>query len=330
MNAAPVHPRDVLYQGDKAFPILPVVDHYAGSEKLMRKALGLQGEHGPIFDITCDCEDGATAGNEAAHRQRCAAIINDRDNLYDRIGVRIHDATHAHWRAEMEYLVAEAGARLAFITLPKARSCDDLRVQIDLLADCEARAGLARRIPVHALIETHGALRQVWDIAALDRIESIDLGLMDFVSAHHGAVAGEAMKSPLQFEHPLIVRAKSEIAAAAHGCGVVPTHNVTTEIRDTDVVRNDAQRARREFGFMRMWSIHPNQIMPIVEAMRPDFAEVEEAIGIVCGAQDADWGPTRQGDKLHDRASYRYYWELLARAQATGLKIPDDVHNRFF
>nr|MBP9119056.1 CoA ester lyase [Methyloversatilis sp.] len=170
----------------------------------------------------------------------------------------------------------------------------------------------------------------VWDIAALDRIESIDLGLMDFVSAHHGAVAGDAMKSPLQFEHPLIVRAKCEIAAAAHSCGVVPTHSVTTEIRDIDFVRNDARRARREFGFMRMWSIHPNQIMPIVEAMRPDFAEVEEAIAIVCGAQDADWGPTRHGDKLHDRASYRYYWELLARAQATGLDIPDDVRDRFF
>lgn len=330
MNAAPVHPRNVLYQGEKAFPILPVVDHYAGSEKLMRKALGLQGEHGPIFDITCDCEDGATAGNEAAHRQLCAAIINDRDNLHGRIGVRIHDATHAHWRADMEYLVGEAGAGLAFITLPKARSCDDLRVQIDLLADCEARAGLARRIPVHALIETHGALRQVWDIASIDRIESIDLGLMDFVSAHHGSVPGDAMKSPLQFEHPLIVRAKCEIAAAAHGCGVVPTHNVTTEIRDIDFVRNDAQRARREFGFMRMWSIHPNQIMPILEAMRPNFAEVEEAIAIVCGAQDADWGPTRHGDTLHDRASYRYYWELLARAQATGLNIPDDVRHRFF
>ena len=108
-SAAPVHPRDVLYQGERAFPILPAVDHYAGSEKLMRKALALQGERGPVFDLTCDCEDGAAAGNEDAHRLLCAAIINDADNLYGRIGVRIHDVTHAHWKADMDVIVGEAG-----------------------------------------------------------------------------------------------------------------------------------------------------------------------------------------------------------------------------
>mgnify|MGYP000679825421 CR=1 FL=1 len=32
------HPDQVLFQGEKPFPILPAVDHYAGSEKLMKKA----------------------------------------------------------------------------------------------------------------------------------------------------------------------------------------------------------------------------------------------------------------------------------------------------
>jgi hypothetical protein len=73
-----------------------------------------------------------------------------------------------------------------------------------------------------------------------------------------------------------------------------------------------------EFGFLRMWSIHPRQIQPIVEAMRPDFAEVTEAAGILLAAQNADWGPISWEGKLHDRASYRYYWELLRRAHATG------------
>jgi citrate lyase subunit beta/citryl-CoA lyase len=329
-SAEPVHPRDVLYRGERAFPILPAVDHYAGSEKLMRKALALQGERGPVFDLTCDCEDGAAAGNETAHRLLCASIINDADNLYDRVGVRIHDVTHAQWKADIDVLVGEAGDRLAFITLPKARSADDVRTQLDWLRSCEARTGVKRDIPVHVLIESHGALREVWDIARLERVESLDLGLMDFVSAHHGALPGDAMKSPKQFEHPIIVRAKCEIAAAAHGCGVVPTHNVTTEIRDIEHIRQDAGRARHDFGFMRMWSIHPNQIEPILSAMRPDFSEVEDATAILCAAQDGSWGPTRHRDTLHDRASYRYYWELLARAHATGMALPDPVRQRFF
>ena len=69
---------------------------------------------------------------------------------------------------------------------------------------------------------------------------------------------------------------------------------------------------------------------PIVEAMRPDFSEVQAAAEILAAAQDADWGPIRHDGKLHDRASYRYYWELLQRARATGVALPDDAIDRFF
>jgi citrate lyase subunit beta/citryl-CoA lyase len=79
-----------------------------------------------------------------------------------------------------------------------------------------------------------------------------------------------------------------------------------------------------------MWSIHPNQIVPIVEAMRPDFSEVEKAAAIVIAAQDKDWAPIAHEGLLHDRASYRYYWELLARARATGMTLPPEALQRFF
>ena len=51
------------------------------------------------------------------------------------------------------------------------------------------------------------------------------------------------MRTPGQFTHPLVVRAKLEIAAACHAHGKVPSHNVTTDIKDTAVAANDAQRA---------------------------------------------------------------------------------------
>ena len=324
------HPDSVLFQGEKPFPVLPAVDHYAGSEKLMRKALALQQEIGPLFDITCDCEDGAHAGAEAEHARMAASIVMSGDNRFGRVGARIHDITHPHWEQDVDILVGEAGARLAFLTLPKPRSVADAARQIDALRSAEERHGIEQAIPVHVLIETHGALRDAWEIAALDRVESLDFGLMDFVSGHHGAIPGAAMRSPGQFEHPLIIRAKCDIAAAALAHGVVPSHNVTTELKDLAYIRCDAERARREFGYLRMWSIHPNQILPIVEAMRPDFSEVEEATAILAGAQDAGWGPIQHAGKLHDRASYRYYWELLTRARATGMNLPDDALARFF
>lgn len=328
------HPNDVLFAGEKPFPVLPVVDHYAGSEKLMKKALQLQQElahnNQPVFDITCDCEDGAHAGAEAEHAEMAAGLISGGDNRFGRVGARIHDITHPHWRQDLEILIYHAGQRLAFLTIPKVRSVDDARTQIDALRSIEAQCRINRPIPIHVLIETHGALRDAWEIAALSGVESLDFGLMDFVSGHHGAIPGSAMKSPGQFDHPLVARAKADIAAAALANGVVPSHNVTTEIKDTTVAADDARRARREFGYLRMWSIHPNQIMPIVTAMRPDFSEVQEATEILEAAQDKDWGPIQHAGRLHDRASYRYYWELLQRAQATGMDIPAGASQRFF
>ena len=324
------HPSEILFPGETPFPILPAVDHYAGSEKLMKKALQLQNELGPIFDITCDCEDGAHAGAEREHAEMAAAIIMSDDNRHHRVAARIHDITHAYWQQDLDILVSRAGSRLPFITLPKPGSVKDVRAQLAALRKAELSAGLKRPIPVHVLIETLGALRDAWDIAALQGVESLDFGLMDFVSGHHGAIPASAMQSPGQFDHPLIARAKCEITTAALANGVVPTHNVSTELKDIDVIRNDAKRARQEFGYLRMWSIHPKQIVPIIEAMRPDFSEVETAAAILIAAQDKDWGPIAHEGRLHDRASYRYYWELLARAQATGMTIPTAAQQRFF
>jgi citrate lyase subunit beta/citryl-CoA lyase len=329
-----LYPSDVLYAGTRPFPRLAACEHFAGSEKLLKKALQIQTELSingqSIFDITADCEDGAPAGRETEHAQMIAGLLLSEENRFGRVGVRIHDVRHPVWREELEIIISRAGQRVAYIVLPKPELADDVLTQISALDELRSRYGIARAIPVHVLIETPGALHEAWEIARLPHVEILDFGLMDFVSAHHGAIPASAMRSPGQFSHVLVARAKCEIAAAALGNGIVPSHNVTTEIRDTTVVREDARRARLEFGFLRMWSIHPNQIQPIVESMRPDFAEVSEAAAVLIAAQDAAWGPIQHDGRLHDRASYRYYWELLQRAQATGMDIPDDARQRFF
>jgi citrate lyase subunit beta/citryl-CoA lyase len=329
MSAA-LHPADVLFAGEAPLPLLPAVDHYAGSEKLIVKALEIQQQLGPVVDVTCDCEDGARAGFEAEHALMCARLIASPANTFGRVGARVHDITHPHWREDLRILVSEAGERLSFITLPKARSVGDVAAQLAVLRALESEHALPRPIPVHVLIETHGALRDAANIAALPGVESLDFGLMDFVSAHQGAIASAAMQSPGQFDHPLIRRAKCEIVAAALGNGCVPTHNVTTELRDPEAVFQDALRARQEFGFLRMWSIHPDQIAPILRAMQPSFEDVAEAADILLAAQANAWGPIRHQGKLHDRASYRYYWSQLCRAQATGCTLPPAARDAFF
>lgn len=325
-----IHPDVVLYQGSRRFPALAACEHYAGAEKMIRKALQLQAEAGPVFDVTADCEDGAAAGLEKQHAEMVAAMVREPANCFARLGVRIHDISHPHWQADLDILIGQAGDQIAYIVLPKPGCADDAARQIAALDHARQRHSVTREIPVHVLIETHGALRDVWQIAQLPHVESIDFGLMDFVSAHYGAIPDSAMRSPGQFTHPLVIRAKCEIAAAALANGIVPAHNVTTELHDISVVYGDARRAREEFGFLRMWSIHPAQIQPIITAMRPDFETVLDAAQLLLAAQAAAWGPISWQGKLHDRASYRYYWTLLQRAHATGVDLPPEVSARFF
>ena len=318
-----MHPSEVLFQGKRQPLLLPACDHYAGSEKLMLKSMALQQELGPLFDITFDCEDGAAAGAEPEHAQLVVRLINDEGNRHDRIGVRVHDVGSAFFDGDVAVIVGGAARRLAYVVLPKADSVEDVARAIELINKHAAKGGRTGPLPVHVLVETHGALRDAYAIAALPQVECLSFGIMDFVSAHYGAIPGNAMRTPGQFAHPLVVRAKLEMVAACHAHGKVPAHNVTTEIKDTAVVANDAQRAAVEFGFTRMWSIHPDQIKPIIKAFTPRLSEVNEATNILAEAIKAAWGPISQNGRLHDRASYRYYWTVLQRAKLAGLALPD-------
>lgn len=325
-----MHPAQALFEGEKPFPVLSACEHFAGSERLILKALALQQELGPLFDVSCDCEDGAASGNELAHAQLVAHLINSEHNHFNKVGVRIHDPSHAHWKQDVDVVVGQTAARLAYVTIPKVTTAEQAHAVIDYVQATAHKTGVARSIPVHILIETHGALAEVAQIAALPHVEVLDFGQMDFVSSHHGAIPASAMRSPGQFEHALLVRAKAEIVAAAISHGVVPAHSVCLNLKDTQVVFADASRARSQFGFMRMWSIHPAQIRPIVEAMAPAFDEVHDATEILCAAQDKQWGPIQYQGELHDRATYRYFWSVLLRAQATGIALPEKARMRFF
>jgi citrate lyase subunit beta/citryl-CoA lyase len=324
------HPREALFAGEKPFPVIPACEHFAGSERLIGKALELQSKLGRVFDITCDCEDGAEAGKEKQHAEMIVEVLTSPKNAFAMAGVRIHDYTHPHWKKDIEILVGGAGKALAYITLPKSTAAAQVAEMIACIREVAAKKKLKREIPVHVLVETHGALHDAWQIAQLETVQVLDFGLMDFVSGHHGAVNSSNMRSPGQFEHPLIVRAKTEIVAAALAHGVVPAHNVSLDLRNAYNVFRDAWRARNEFGFLRMWSIHPSQIQPIVDAMKPDLGEVADASQILLAAQRANWGPIQYQGELHDRATYRYFWELLQKANVTGVALPADAAAAFF
>lgn len=330
-----IHPRQALFGTEAPGPVLPVCDHYAGVEARMRKSLALQAELGAtagraVFDVTLDLEDGAPVGGEHEQALLVAELVNSAANVYGRVGVRVHDTSHRRFQDDVDTLIKLAGPRLAYVMVPKLAGEADARQAIEFIKDTRLKHGVGHIVPVHGLIETHGALREVADIAALPGLQSLSFGLMDFVSEHRGAIPASAMSVRGQFQHPLVLRAKLEISAACHAAGITPSHCVVTEFKDQRALGQAAERAARELGYTRMWSIHPDQIPVIVDAFAPVAAEVDDAVHILTAAQAAHWAPTAHRGVLQDRASYRHAWYVLERAWLTGQPLPAEIETAFF
>ena len=323
-----IHPREALMGAQAGGIVLPVCDHYSGVEARMRKSLQLQAEMieefgACVFDVTLDCEDGAPIGGEADHAAMVVALATLAADKA-RVAVRVHPVDHPAFESDMAIIAGKLSRHLCHIMVPKVESLDDV-----LKAERALLKASASDLPLHVLVESPMAVRNVFDIAAHPRVQSISFGLMDFVSSHGGAIPADGMSGQGQFTHPLVVRAKLEIASACHANGKVPSHCVVTEFNDTAAMVTAARRASRELGYARMWSIHPSQIRPILEAFAPADREIDDATKIIAEGARNSWAPTSFEGKLHDRASYRYFWQVLERAHRTGRALAPEAQAYF-
>jgi citrate lyase subunit beta / citryl-CoA lyase len=349
-----LHPRNVLLESQAGAVSLPVCDHYCGVQARIAKSLQLQAEmleeFGTcVFDVTLDCEDGAPVGGEIDHANMVAATVlsacaapksvvtsihqsNDKKPKR-RIAARVHAVDHASFESDIETIVGKAGAYLSHVMVPKVDTLADVERAVALIdaamTDAANKSSQAIHLPIHVLLESPKAIHNAFDIAAHPRVQSLSFGLMDFVSSHGGAIPASAIGLAGQFTHPLVVRAKLAIASACHAHGKVPSHCVVTEFSDAEAIKNAALQAANTLGFTRMWSIHPSQIRPILAAFAPNASDIDVATQIIAAAIDADWAPISHKGTLHDRASYRYYWQVLERAYQTGRAMDTTVAHFF-
>ena len=313
-------PTDILFNSQATASFLSPCDHYAGNIKFALKALQIQLESKLNFDITCDLEDGASTLNPTQLRKDFVELIGSSENKKLNMGVRINPLSSKAWQADLKAIILGAAHKVSHITLPKITSVQQVKTFLQQLGALERKAKIkSNRIRVHVLIETLPALAAIDAIAKLKRVDCLEFGLMDFISEHQGRIPSFYMQSPWQFEHPLIIRAKNMLVATAAQHSKGAAHNVTVDYSSAQQAYLDAKRAKQNFGFTRMWSIHPQQILPILQAFTPSKIELQVASDIIKQAQAANWGPIQVNGQLHDRASYRYFWNLLQQAKNLGV-----------
>ncbi len=289
-------------------------DHYAGNEKFIQKAILLQKNTPSLVDITCDLEDGATVGKESQWLKDVVDIVKTEAKNSTRCGVRIH-APHETklFIEEINSLLPNTGKQLSHITIPKIDSLDIFNKSLtEIKKICSANT--ISTPPIHVLIENLTILPFLDQIASTKEVRTLEFGIMDFISSLNGAIKIEESSSPKQFTNQLISRVKTDIVMAALRHGKTPVHNVTVDYKIPGRAFEDAKTARENFGFKRMWSIHPAQISEILMAFSVSSDKLVEYAELIKQAHAANWGPISIEGKLHDRASYRAILEDLETA----------------
>ena len=185
-----MHPRDILLGAQAQTGFVPVCDHYSGVEARMRKSLQLQAEMTEefgacVFDVTLDCEDGAPVGGEAEHAALVVALALLAGQKA-RVAVRVHPVDHPAFEQDIATIAGKAGSALCHIMVPKVESVQDVE------RACEALdAAGAGAVAAACADRVAGAVHRAFEIAAHPRVQSLSFGLMDFVSAHGGAIPSE-------------------------------------------------------------------------------------------------------------------------------------------
>ena len=320
-----MHPTQALFQDQIIPKFFPVCDNYSGSKRLMRKPMLLQNELGPAFDITLECEDGTSIGNEKFHILLIAELLNSEFNKFNRKNVRIHDFSSPFFKPDVIKLIAKSVHKIAYIAMPKITCYKQCFDTIEFINSISSQHG-ASNLPIHVLVETQNAVQDLSKISTHPQLEFLSFDIMDYISSHFGAIPDSTKHAPHPFSHPLVMRAKIEISANCHHYGKVASHKVKTDFKDVSMINVDEKRVYQECGFTRMWSIHPNKIKPIIEALIQSFLDIKDSIAILKkSAKINEWGSIEFKVHLHDRARYRYYWSILKMTTMSGIKLPSEA-----
>lgn len=300
-----------------------VCDHYAGNLKFAHKAFDLQEEFQGSFEITLDLEDGAESGNKERLANDFLEIICSNKNAFKNAGIRLPEANDPSFRSLATVFLSEKSAHLNHITIPKVQSFSEFsRIKASLIGIIKSNA--ASLPPLRILIEHPSVLSELDLISKDDSVETLEIGIMDFISAMGGIVPMDECSGEKEFNNPLLQSLKSQVSTTAIRNNKTAVHSVCREFKDQNKIESFCLQAKKS-GFGKMWSIHPSQIPVIIKTFTPSEEELEEAASILKLAAEKNWGPVSFKETLHDMASYRYYDLLLKRASKLGIVIESEA-----
>ncbi|HEY7242663.1 MAG TPA: CoA ester lyase [Xanthobacteraceae bacterium] len=267
--------------------------------------------------VIIDLEDSIAPDRKAAARRSAAAFLAEAAKSANRPQLLVRVNAIATGLID-EDLDAIAGAKPDAIMLPKAEGGASI-IHLDAkLTACEAIAGLPdRSIRILAIAtETAAALFLAGTYAgASNRLVGLTWGAED-LSAELGAETNRDADGCFLDPYRM---ARALCLAGASAAQVPAFDTVTPEFRNTDLLRREAEEARRD-GFQGKIAIHPVQVPIINEVFTPTVAAVGRARAIVAAFEaNPEKGAVAIEGVMYDRPHLARASRLLAQAKSAGL-----------
>jgi malyl-CoA/(S)-citramalyl-CoA lyase len=279
-------------------------------------------------------EDAIPADAKEAARRGFIAMAQASDFGATGLWTRIN-ALNSPWALDdVLEIVAAVGNKLDVVMLPKVEGPWDIHYLDQLLAQLEARHGVARPILIHAILETAEGVDNVAAIAsASPRMHGISLGPAD-LAASRGmkttrvggghpdyvvlADAGDGARAAFQQDlwHYTIAKMVDACAAA----GIKPFYGPFGDFADPAACEAQFRNAFL-MGCAGAWSLHPSQVEIAKRVFSPDPAEVAFARKILAAMPDGS-GAVMIDGKMQDDATWKQAKVVVDLARLVAAKDP--------
>jgi malyl-CoA/(S)-citramalyl-CoA lyase len=263
-------------------------------------------------------EDAIPADAKERARRGFIAMAQANDFGATGLWTRIN-ALNSPWALDdIVEIVSDVGCRLDVIMLPKVEGAWDIHYLDQLLAQLEAKHGIARPILIHAILETAQGVNNVEAIAgASPRMHGMSLGPADLAASRAMKTTrvggGHPDYAVLADQHGDRPREKSQqdlwhytLAKMVDACaaaGIKPFYGPFGDFSDPAACEAQFRNAFL-MGCVGAWSLHPSQVAIAKRVFSPDPAEVAFAQKILAAMPDGT-GAVMIDGKMQDDATWK-------------------------
>lgn len=216
--------------------------------------------------VIIDMEDAVASPDKNAARQQLQHLLTEVDVASrSRLVVRINAPDTPDGQQDVTML-SQTEELPAAIMVPKSEADATLDELPPTLA----------ALTVIALVETPTGVRDIYQIAAHERVDRLAVGAIDLSTA----LGCDVDSAPISY-----ARSQAVIASSAAGIPA-PLDSPCTNFRKSNVVGEAAASAVRD-GFGGMLCIHPAQLEPIQQAFTPSDEKIAWAQRVLTAGEGA-------------------------------------------